>query len=160
MPLRALAGAAALALAAALAAALPAAGQSPSPLPQPAPAVAPQGAIESPMKDSLAHARRLVRLWNAGQVDSLMAFVAPQDRERITRDRVLGMIADLAARVGEEQEVIEEKFVKRNGQTQYWRTAKYSLAPEPMLMRWVFDAQGHVLGQGFGPASQAPAIDP
>ena len=158
MPLRALAGAAALALAAAL----PAAAQSPSPLPQPspAPAVAPQGAVESPMKDSLAHARRLMRLWNAGQVDSLMAFVAPQDRERMTRDRVLGMIADLAARVGEEEQVLDEKFVKRNGQTQYWRTAKYSLAPEPMLMRWVLSPQGHVIGQGFGPASQAPAVDP
>lgn len=156
MSLRALAGA----LVAAAAAAHPAAAQSPSPLPQPAPAVQPQGSIESPMKDSLAHARRLVRLWNAGEVDSLLAWVAPQDRERITRDRVLGMITDLAARVGEEQAVVEEKFVKRNGQTQYWRTARYAFATEPMLFRWAFDPQGHVVGQGFGPASQAPAIDP
>lgn len=157
MPLRAVAGAVLLTAAAAL----PAAAQSPSPLPQPSPAAGQQqGTIESPMKDSLSHARRLVRLWNTGQVDSLLAYVAPQDREKITRERVLGMMGDLAARAGEETEVMAEKFVKRNGQTQYWRTAKYSLAPEPMLFRWVLDPQGHVIGQGFGPASQAPAVDP
>lgn len=156
MSFRALAGA----LVVAVAAALPAAAQSPSPLPQPAPAVVPQGAVESPMKDSLGHARRLVRLWSAGEVDSLMVWVAPQHRERITRDRVVALIADFTARVGEEAEVLDEKFVRREGQTEYWRTARYTVAGQPMLFRWTLDAQGHVSGQGFGPASQAPPIDP
>ena len=112
------------------------------------------------MRDSLAHARRLVQWFYTSQVDSLLPFVPEQDREKVTKDRLLGMVAQLASRVGGETEVIEEKFVKRNGATQYWRTAKYALAPEPMLFRWAFNAQGQVIGQGFGPASQAPPIDP
>jgi len=56
--------------------------------------------------------------------------------------------------------VVEERFVKRNGQTQYWRTSKYSLPSEPIMLRWVLNAKGEILGMGLNPASQAPPIDP
>lgn len=124
--------------------------------PAPAQVSAPAGV----MRDSLAHARKLVQWFYTSQVDSLLSFVPEQDREKITKDRLLGMVAQFASRMGGETEVIEEKFVKRNGATQYWRSAKYALATEPMLFRWAFNAQGQVAGQGFGPLSQAPAIDP
>jgi hypothetical protein len=66
----------------------------------------------------------------------------------------------LAVRAGTETAVLEEKFVKRNGRTQYWRTARFSDFPEPILLRWVIDAEGKITGLGLGPLSQAPPIDP
>ena len=153
----------AAALALAQAAAAPLAAQSPLPSPDPKPAAAagalPQGSV-SPMRDSLAHARRLTQWFYAGQVDSLRAFIPDADKPRFTNDVIMDRLAQLTGRAGTELEVIEEKFVKRNGQTQYWRSAKFSLMTEPMLFRWVLDPAGHIIGQGMGPLSQAPPIDP
>lgn len=155
MPLRPLALAAALLVSVAG----PAIAQSPLPSPDPKPAVEPQGAA-NPMRDSLAHARRLTQWFYAGQADSLLLFVPETDKPKLPKERIVGMLMELTGRVGTESEVLEEKFVKRGGNTQYWRTANYSLATEPMLFRWALNPQGQIIGQGFGPLSQAPPIDP
>jgi hypothetical protein len=69
-------------------------------------------------------------------------------------------LEELTARAGLESEVLEEKFVRRNGMTQYWRTGTYTVFEEPVLFRWAFNKQGQIAGMGYGPASQAPPIDP
>jgi hypothetical protein len=68
--------------------------------------------------------------------------------------------AQLAMSAGSEESVIEEKFITRNGNRQYWRKAKFSIAPEPMVIRIVMNAKGEMMGLGMNPASQTPPIDP
>jgi hypothetical protein len=119
-----------------------------------------QAQTPSPMADSLAHARRITQWFFTAQADSLIQFVPPADRDKMSKEAILQRVGELTARVGTETEVVEEKFVKRNGQTQYWRTSKYSLASEPIMVRWVLSPKGEILGMGMNPASQAPPIDP
>lgn len=112
--------------------------------------------------DSLALARQYTVWLYTGQVDSLFAH-HPADAQKDTtlRQRIRASVDQLALRAGTETRVIEEKFVKRNGRTQYWRTATFSDFPaEPLLVRWVLNPDGTIGGIGMGPLSQAPPIDP
>lgn len=116
----------------------------------------------SQKRDSLALARQYTVWLYTGQVDSLFAH-HPADAQRDTtlRQRIRASVDQLALHAGTETKVIEEKFVKRNGRTQYWRTATFSdFAAEPLLVRWVLNPDGTIGGIGMGPLSQAPPIDP
>jgi hypothetical protein len=111
--------------------------------------------------DSLALARQYTVWLYTGQVDSLFAHHPADDqRDSTLRRRITASVEQLALRAGTETSVIEEKFVKRNGRTQYWRTAKFSDFAEPLLIRWVMNPDGTIGGIGMGPKSQAPPIDP
>ena len=108
--------------------------------------------------DSLAHARKLTEWFFTAQHDSVVAHFAT-DGDPITTAELQDRLEEFTARAGIESEVLEEKFVKRNGMTQYWRTGKYSVFEEPVLFRWAFNKQGQIAGMGVGPASQAPPVD-
>ena len=122
-----------------------------------APALAAQAAMPA---DSLAHARHLTDLFFSGKQDSLLVHFDAEGRGQISVAELQDRLEELAGRAGLESEVLEEKFVKRNGLTQYWRTGKYTMYEEPILFRWAFNTQGQIAGMGVGPASQAPPIDP
>jgi hypothetical protein len=120
-----------------------------APAKQPAPQPAPP--------DTLALARQYTRWFYQGQMDSLAEHWAPVDPPPVSE--LHGRLAGLVSRAGEEVEVLEEKFVRRMGRTQYWRTARFSHFPEPLLIRWVIGPQGWLAGMGMGPLSAAPEID-
>jgi len=119
-------------------------------------------ALQTPQRpDSLALARQYTVWLYTGQVDSLFAHhPADAQHDSTLRRRITASVEELALRAGTETSVIEEKFVKRNGRTQYWRTAKFSDFAEPLLVRWVLNPDGTIGGIGMGPKSQAPPIDP
>lgn len=119
-------------------------------------------ASQAPQKpDTLALARQYTVWFYTGQVDSLLAHYAPgAQRDTTLRQQLTARIEQVAIRAGNEVAVIEEKFVKRNGATQYWRTAKFTNMGEPFLLRWVITPDGKIGGLGLGPLSQAPPIDP
>jgi hypothetical protein len=97
----------------------------------------------------------------AGQIDSLLAHYPPESRMDTTaRAQLKHHIEQFALRAGHEVELLQERFVKRNGRTQYWRTMKVSDFGEPVLLRWVITPAGEIGGLGLGPASEAPPIDP
>ena len=110
--------------------------------------------------DSLAHARKLTEWFFTAKHDSVLPHFATDGEQQMTVAELQDRLEGLVARAGLETEVLEEKFVKRNGMTQYWRTSKYSVYEEPVLFRWAFNKQGQIAGMGLGPASQAPPIDP
>lgn len=111
--------------------------------------------------DSLALARQYTVWFYTGEVDSLIAHYSTESRRDTTlRHDITAQMEQLALRAGTETAVIEEKFVKRNGRTQYWRTAKFTDFGEPILLRWVINPDGTIGGMGLGPRSQAPPIDP
>ena len=121
-----------------------------------------QAAPAAPQRpDSLALARQYTVWFYTGEVDSLIAHhAADSQRDTTLRRGITARMEQVALRAGTETAVIEEKFVKRNGATQYWRTAKFSDMSEPFLLRWVINPDGTIGGMGLGPRSQAPPIDP
>jgi leucyl aminopeptidase len=120
-----------------------------------------QGSTEAAFKkDSLAVARQLTSWLYAGQADSLFARHSVDAKATLRNSATLNEpIAELASRAGQEVEVLAERFVRRKGRTQYWRTAKFSDYPEPLLVRIAFNRQGQVVGIGLAPESQAPLVD-
>ena len=124
-------------------------------------AAAPAAAQDKMPADSLAYARKLTTWFFGGQMDSLHARLDAKGRARMDVAEMQSHLEEITARAGSEVEVVEEKFVKRNGNTQYWRTAKYStFTSEPLMLRWAFNPKGEIVGIGFNPLSQAPEIDP
>ena len=120
-----------------------------------------QAQTHTPPVDSLALARQFTVWFYTGMTDSLLAHYNPADSVgKGEAENILGALDQLTSRAGNEVSVIEEKFIKRNGHTQYWRTAKFDNMEEPILLRWVILPGGYIGGMGLGPLSQAPPIDP
>lgn len=111
--------------------------------------------------DSLALARQFTVWFYSGGLDSLMAHHPAEQRgDTAIRGGLQRNIDMLSVRAGVETAVLEEKFVMRNKRPQYWRTAKFTNMAEPILLRWVINPQGEIVGMGLGTLSQAPPIDP
>lgn len=130
-------------MAALVALAAPAAAQTPAPV------------------DSLALARQYTQWFYRGEADSLVAHVSEQAKTgEFGRAEFWRRGTDMVAeRAGLELEVVEESWKLRNGRWQYWRAARFSGMDEPLLVRWVLDADGRIDGLGLGPLSQAPPTD-
>jgi hypothetical protein len=154
--------AAALITGACASASTPGAQQSP-PAATPAPAtpttaVAARAALPA---DSFEIARKYTRWFYEGQTDSLVAHHVTDLQQRGSlASQLLDDRARLKEHVGSEVAVLEEKFITRNGRRQYWRTAKFSMFEEPVMIRWVIEPDGRISGLGMNPKSQAPPIDP
>ena len=110
--------------------------------------------------DSFALGRKWTQWLYAGQIDSLLAAYEPPQNVAEARQSLERTVQMLIERAGDEVSVIEEKFVRRNSNTQYWRTAKFSnFAAEPLMVRWAVNKRWEIIGIGLNPASQAPPID-
>jgi hypothetical protein len=111
--------------------------------------------------DSMARARKWTFWLYTTQSDSLYAQMDSGAKAVTGSPRALdNNSAELAQRAGSETKVIEEKFITRNGNRQYWRTASFSNLAEPLLVRFVMNAKGQLMGIGMGLASTPPPIDP
>jgi hypothetical protein len=111
--------------------------------------------------DSLERARKFTLWLYTNQTDSLFAYMDSTSRKDLKVAKAYEeTVAELAVRAGSEVQLLEERWVTRNGRRQYWRKAKFSAIDEPFLVRWVMDAPGTIGGLGLGLASQAPPIDP
>ena len=111
--------------------------------------------------DSMALGRKYAQWLYVAQVDSLMAHMDSASRAQPgLAAGILNGSAQLAANAGTEQKVLDETFITRNGNRQYWRKAQFSNAAEPFVVRIVINARGEMMGMGLNPASQTPPIDP
>ncbi len=112
--------------------------------------------------DSLELSRKATEWFYNGTLDSLWAHqhdtTGWESRSKFDGEWK-NRLYELTQRAGFEEEVLEEEFVKRNGQTQYWRTAKFNLMPnEPIMIRWVV-VDGRLAGFGLNLARNPPARD-
>ena len=125
-------------------------------------AAAPLSAQIAPPMDSLELGRKASDWFFHGQSDSLWAHVADTTDWASKSEFVDGLkssLAQLINRAGFEETLLKEEFVKRHGQTQYWRTGQYSNMDDPVMIRWVI-VGGRLDGFGMNPANQAPERDP
>ena len=83
--------------------------------------------------DSLALARQFTTWFYTGQIDSLLAHSPADRRDSTARHDFMEQLDQLSVRAGTETQVIEERFAMRNGRPQYWRTARFTNYPEPIL---------------------------
>lgn len=121
--------------------------------------VAPAGA-QAPPVDSLALARQYTQWLYVGRADSLLAHSTDAVREEYAEGPGYARYGEtIAERAGVELEVIEETWKLRNGDCQYWRTARFSNMEEPLMVRWVLDPEGRIEGIGLNPAGQAPPVE-
>jgi hypothetical protein len=140
-------------------------GQTSAPTPQAQPAAPAQASVAAKRiaqlpADSFEIARKYTMWFYTGQADSLWAHESAAFREGSSKDEMIARLAEVTARAGTEVQLLEEKFITRNGKRQYWRTAKFTTLEEPLMVRWVINAEGQIDGLGLNPKSQAPPIDP
>ena len=127
----------------------------------PASAPATHSATAQLPADSMQLGRKYVMWLYTARADSLLAHMDSASKAQPNMARMIeDGSARLAASAGTEEKVLEEKFITRNGNRQYWRKAQFSNMSEPFLVRIVMNARGEMAGVGMGPASQAPPIDP
>lgn len=109
--------------------------------------------------DSLALGRQYVDWLLEGQVDSLHAHMTPEVQQRITPDQITDQSDMIAMRAGVRIDILEEKYVMRNGKPQYWQTATFTEMNEPLVFRFVIEPDGRISGAGINPQSQNPPTD-
>lgn len=123
-------------------------------------ATTPAPTVHPKVGDEMELGRKYTQWLYVAQFDSLFAHMSADMRTDMgSADAMAEGFDQFAAQVGEETKVVDEKVVMRKGNPQYWRTADFSMAPEPFMIRWVI-VNGEIWGIGLNPASQAPPIDP
>jgi len=111
--------------------------------------------------DSMEIGQQYTKWFLAYEADSLWSRMTPEMQERNGDiDHLIELMDQVALQVGTEVEVLEERYVTRNGKPQFWHTGRFSELAEPIQIRWVIEPDGRISGAGVNPASQAPAIDP
>lgn len=110
--------------------------------------------------DSLAIARKFAGWFLTSQADSLWNALPAADRVNLTTEQMNEQMAQFAARAGQELEILEERWVRRNGNRQYWRFGRYSDAPDTVVLRFVVLPDGSLGGIGLSLAGNLPPVDP
>ena len=110
--------------------------------------------------DSMEIGQQYTKWFLAYEADSLWSRMTPEMQERNGGiDHLVQMMDQVALQVGTEVEVLEERYVTRNGKPQFWHTGRFSELAEPVQIRWVIEPDGRISGAGINPASQAPPVD-
>ncbi len=109
--------------------------------------------------DSMEIGRKFMQFVLDREADSLYAYMTPAAQERLGSPEQIAQQMSQFDQLGEFIETVEEKWVLRNGQHQFWHYSNYSQFPEQFLMRFVITTDGLIDGAGAGPASQAPPTD-
>jgi len=104
----------------------------------------------------------------AKYIDMIVNYDAGDFYENLTAEAQenLGTVGDIMDRmasmfeqIGEQDEVISQRYWMRNEKPQYWHTAKFTMMDEPIVFRLVIEPDGKISGIGINPESQNPPVD-
>ena len=130
---------------------------------QNAPAAEPTAAKLSPANEArfLTLGKQYTRWFLNGFADSLSAAVAPEVLENLGgADGIRDQMNLVAERAGSETKLLAEKMTMRNGKPQFWHEGEFALfTTEPLVIRWVLNLEGKIIGVGINPKSSAPPPD-
>ena len=109
----------------------------------------------------MALGKQATRYFFEGKADSLLAMADSATGEGLGGvEGIRGMMDQIAERAGTPLNVLAEKMTRRNGLAQFWYEAEYSnFTTEPVVMRWLFDEAGMLVGAGINPKSRTPPVD-
>ena len=78
----------------------------------------------------------------------------------------MGSVGDMIDRMGQffdqvgvQENVVSQRYWMREGQRQFWHTAKFSGMDENVVIRFVIQPDGMITGIGINPESQNPPVD-
>lgn len=127
----------------------------------PTPATAPAPRTPLP-DDSLARARKYATWFATAQADSIFNHLPAEARAQTgSAATLMEQFGQVTSQIGNEAQLIEERWVRRNGRRQYWRVARYTdFADEPFVLRIVIMPDGGLGGIGLNPLSRVPSVDP
>lgn len=112
--------------------------------------------------DSLAFGRQLTQWFLYAEIDSLWAHSDTSLKNAFGGNKEVWAdnIAQFAMQLGQESALVEERWVQRLGNRQYWRMMKLTEQGEPIALRWVLRPGKLTSGYGINPISQLPPVDP
>jgi hypothetical protein len=101
--------------------------------------------------------KQATRYFFEGKADSLLGMIDSSAVEGVGGlDGIRGQMDRLAERAGVVVKVEAEMLTRRMGNPQWWHEASFSdFTQEPIVMRWVFNTDGKIVGAGMGPKSGA-----
>lgn len=96
-----------------------------------------------------------------GKADSLLAMADSATGDRLGGVAgIRGMMDQIGERAGVPLTVLVEKMTRRQGLAQFWFEAEFSnFTTEPVVLRWLFDEAGMLVGAGVNPKSRTPPVD-
>ena len=122
------------------------------------PAAAPDTTAQTAKFTALG--KTYIRWMMAGRADSLATGFDPSTLEQMGGAAALRENMDkLSERAGSQTTVIADYMTRRNSYPQFWHEANFSGMDEPVVIRFVLDKEGKIIGTGVGPKSRTPAID-
>jgi len=112
--------------------------------------------------DSVAIAHKYATWFATAQSDSIFTHLPASAQASVgSAAAIAEQFGQVTSQLGNEAQLVEERWVRRNGNRQYWRIARYTdYAEEPFVLRIVILPDGSLGGIGLNPLSQAPAVDP
>ncbi|HEU0014282.1 MAG TPA: M23 family metallopeptidase [Longimicrobium sp.] len=119
-------------------------------------AAAPAAAQTHPDSAALELGRRYTRWMYEGRADSLWAVFSPQMRQALgSAENLADMRAGIEAQIGRETAVVSEEVRRAGAATIYLRITRFSIAPVPVHVTVVTDAEGIVQGMLLRPEQAA-----
>lgn len=105
--------------------------------------------------------KRATTYFFGGKADSLLAMADSATGESLGGIAgIQGMMDQIGERAGVPLTVLAEKMTRRNGLAQFWYEAEFSnFTAEPVVLRWLFDEAGMLVGAGVNPKSRTPPVD-
>jgi hypothetical protein len=105
----------------------------------------------------LAPGRELSRQFLDRKLDPVWARFTPQMKQAVGSREKLGAFREqVAAELGEEVGMAEERVVNEMGMGVYLRAARWSKAQTRIVMQWSIDSKGMVAGFGVRPEAPPP----
>ncbi len=120
------------------------------------PALAQSSTAALTQADSMALGRRLTHWFYTGQADSLWNSMGEGFRGEVGGVEGIREVMDrVASRAGVETDLLSEQVIAAGeGRIEYRRTAKFTVSEEPVVVRWVTDSAGRIVGAAIRPLSQ------
>ncbi len=94
-----------------------------------------------------------------GQADSIFAIADSSARAGMGGIEGIEMQMErFGMRAGAVIRVVDEKMTRRNGVAQFWFEAEFAeYVDGALVLRWLFNEEGQLVGAGMGPKGGAPA---
>ncbi|MEO5824365.1 MAG: hypothetical protein ABIR59_00580 [Gemmatimonadales bacterium] len=96
-----------------------------------------------------------------GQSDSLVAVTEADALEKMGGpEGIQTVMEQVNSRAGIELAIVEEKLTRRRGALQFWHAGNFSeLTSDQLVIRWLLDDHGKIVGAGIGPKANTPPVD-
>lgn len=102
--------------------------------------------------------RKYTNLFYDGKSNEIWLHLSPQMKNIFGyADAILGMHLENAGEWGAETKVIDEQVTALGESISYRREVMYQRVPTPMIIEWIFDSQGTVIGFSVRGAEAAPS---